>query len=381
MVVVLAIACALVLLETAVYFVHLTGLRRLSRVPAPEPAAWPRVSVVMAARDEARDIGAAVASRLADDYPDLELILVDDRSGDDTGRIAAEAAAGDERFSVVRVDELPTGWLGKVHALHRGAQRATGDWMLFSDGDVAVRPGTLRRAVAHCLAEEVDLLALLPAFGTGRVIVDAIWTAFLRGALVLIDPRAVRNPRSKVAFGSGGFNLVRREAFDRTAGFEHLRLETGDDVAFGVMVKRAGARVELMDGSSHVSVPAYRSVGAFLRGVEKNGSTMARFPLPLLVGALVALWAVVFAPFAALAVGPTWLRLLGAATLAGYTAGEVAALFSNTRRWVPALLWPLGGLLLSYGIVRSTWLAKRNNGVQWRGTFYSLEELSRGRRL
>jgi cellulose synthase/poly-beta-1,6-N-acetylglucosamine synthase-like glycosyltransferase len=377
----LAIACALVLLETALFFAHLTGLRRLDRAPAFEPAHWPRVSVVMAACDEARDIAAAVASRLADDYPNLELILVDDRSGDGTGRIASEAAAGDPRFVVVRVDELPAGWLGKIHALHRGAERATGEWLLFSDGDVTVRPGTLRRAIACCLAEKIDLLALVPTFGTGDVMIDAVWTVFMRGMLVIIDPRLVRSPRSKVAMGSGAFNLVRREALDRTPGFEHLRLETGDDVALGLMVKRTGGHVELMDGSRHVSVPMYRSVGGFLRGLEKNGSTLARFPLPVLVGALVLLWTLVFAPLGAIAVGPAWLRLLGAVALAAYTAGELAALFSNTRRWLPALLWPLGGLIMSYGLARSAWLAKRNGGVRWRGTFYSLEELTRGRRV
>lgn len=379
--IVLAATCVVVLLESVVLFVHLGALRRLSRLSAPEPAAWPRVSVVVAARDEARDVGAAVASRLADDYPELELILVDDRSSDGTGQRALEAAGGDERFSLVRVDELPDGWLGKVYALHQGASRATGDWLLFSDGDVTVRPGTLRRAVAHCLAEKLDMLALVPAFNSGSLVVDAIWTVFLRGMLVLIDPRKVRSPRSRVAMGSGGFNLVRRSALERTAGLEDLRLETGDDVGLALMVKRAGGQVELLDGSDQVSVPMYRSVGEFLRGIEKNGSTTATIPLPVFVGALALLWAVVFSPIPALALGPAWLRLLGAGALAAYTAGEVAALWRNCRRWLPALLWPLGALLMSHGLVRATWLAKRNRGVRWRGTFYSLEQLSAGRRV
>jgi len=379
--IVLAAACVIVLLESTVLFVHLGALRRLPRVSALEPAAWPRVSVVVAARDEARDVGAAVASRLADDYPELELILVDDRSTDGTGERAREAADGDARFTLVRVDELPAGWLGKVHALHRGVSRATGDWLLFSDGDVAVRPGALRRAVAHCLAQELDMLALVPAFLSGSVVVDAIWTVFLRGMLVIIDPRKVRNPRSRVAMGSGGFNLVRRSAFERTAGFEDLRLETGDDVGLALMVKRAGGRVDLVDGSDQVSVPMYRSVGEFLRGIEKNGSTTATIPLPAFVGALALLWAVVFSPLPAVALGPPWLRLLGAAALVAYTAGEVAALWRNCRRWLPALLWPLGALLMSHGLVRATWLAKRNGGVRWRGTFYPLEELAAGRRV
>ena len=183
--------------------------------------------------------------------------------------------------------------------------------------------------------------------------IDAIWTVFMRGMLVMIDPRAVRSPRSKVAMGSGAFNLVRRETLDRTPGLEHLRLETGDDVALGLRVKRAGGRVAFMDGSRHISVPMYRSVGGFVRGIEKNGSTLAPYPLPALVGALLLLWTIVFSPLGALAMGPAWLRLLGAAALAAYTAGEVAVLFSNTRRWLPALLWPAGGVLMSCALVKS----------------------------
>lgn len=379
--IVLAIACTVVLLETVVCFVHLSGLRSLARVSAPEPGTWPRVSVILAARDEARDIAAAVTSRLADDYPDFELILVDDRSVDGTGEIATAAAAGDPRLSVVRVDELPAGWLGKVHALHTGAQRASGEWMLLSDGDVTVEPGTLRRAIAHCVAEDIDMLALVPAFDTGSFIVDAIWTVFLRGMLVMVDPRAVRNPRSKVAMGSGGFNLVRREAYDRTAGFADLKLETGDDVALGMMVKRAGGHLELIDGQGHVSVPMYRSLPEFLRGIEKNGSTTATIPMPVFVMALAALGALVLSPLIALTVGPPWLRALGGLALLAYTAAEIAALWTNTRRWLPALAWPLGGALMAYGLTRSTWLAKRNGGVSWRGTFYSLDELAEGRRF
>jgi glycosyltransferase involved in cell wall biosynthesis len=377
----IAAACAVVLLETAVFFAHFSRLRRLDRSAAPEPREWPRVSVIVAARDEARDIAATVATRLADDYPALELILVDDRSGDGTGRLAAEAAAGDPRFALVRVDDLPAGWLGKVHAMRRGAERATGEWLLFSDGDISVAPGTLRRAIAHCAAERLDMLALVPALEPGSVLVDSIWTVFLRAVMVLVDPGAVRDPRRKAAMGSGGFNLVRREALARTAGLEDLRLETGDDVALAVMVKRAGGRVDLADGSRLVSVPMYRNVGQFLRGIEKNGSSAAHIPLPIFAAANLLLWALVFAPLAGVALGPGWLRLLGAATFSLYTAGEVTGLVRNARRWPGALLWPIGGAVMSFGLVRAAYLAKKNRGVTWRGTFYSLDALRAGRRL
>lgn len=378
----LTLACLVVVAETARVLRNLRRLRRLDRVPVPVPARWPSVSVVIAARDEAADVGHAVRSRLAEDYPALELVLVDDRSTDGTGRLALAEAGGDARLTVTRVEALPKGWLGKLNALHTGVQAAKGDWVLFSDGDVSVAPGTLRRAVAYCEANGLDHLALLPGFEAPGWVMGGVWAVFLRGLLVSVDPVAVRDPSRKAAMGSGGFNLVRRVAFDRTPGFAHLKLETADDVALGVMMKQAGGRTEFIDGSAVAKVPLYRTVGHFLRGIEKNGATTATVPAWAVAVVFLALWALICAPVVALAVGPEpWLRALGAATLTLYTWSEAHMVHRTGGRWAHALLWPLGGVIVGWGMVRATWLARRNGGVSWRGTFYSLEELAEGRRL
>jgi len=377
----MGLVCLLVLLETGLLVRNLFHLPTLGRVAAPPPRTWPSVSVIMPVRDEAANVGAAVESRTADDYPDLQVILVDDRSVDDTGLVALRAASDDPRFQHIRVDSLPAGWLGKVHALQRGYEAATGDWLLFSDGDVVIEVGTLRRAVGYCEAEGIDQLALIPSFRSESFLVEAAWVVFLRGLIVMADPAKVRDPASKIALGSGGFNLVRRTAYEATGGFEYLRMETADDVALASIVKQAGGRLEMIDGSQNVRVPLYRSTGALLRGIEKNGSTTAHMPFPLLVLALGALGAVLFAPIGALVAGSGWLQVLGGVTVAAYTGSEMFALWRNTGRWAPAAIWPLGYLLMAYGIVRATWLAHRKGGVSWRDTFYSLEELETGRRF
>jgi len=121
-------------------------LPRLDAVPPDPPGGrWPRVSVVVPSRDEAEAIEAAAQSLLVQDYPELELIAVDDRSSDGTGAILDRLAAADRRLGVVHVDALPEDWLGKNHACHRGAERATGEWLLFTAGDVVFAPGALRR--------------------------------------------------------------------------------------------------------------------------------------------------------------------------------------------------------------------------------------------
>jgi cellulose synthase/poly-beta-1,6-N-acetylglucosamine synthase-like glycosyltransferase len=377
----IGLLCVLVLLETGLMLHNFSNLRALHRVVSPTPACWPRVSVIMTARDEVQDVGSAVGSRLADDYPDLEVILVDDRSTDGTGKAAQDAAGADGRFLLVRLDELPSGWLGKVHALQQGYERATGDWLLFSDGDVAVEPGTVRRAIGLCEQEGIDQLALVPSFQSSSFLMAGTWTIFLRGLIVMADPDKVRDPKSKVVLGSGGFNLVRRSAFEATAGFEHLRMETADDIALAAMVKQAGGRVEMIDGSRYASLTGYRSVAEGLRGIEKNGSTTATIPFTLFLLMFVVLGAVLFAPFAALTTGPAWLQVLGGMTLAVYTGSEMYALKRNSGRWAPAVIWPLGYPIMAYAMIRSTWLAHRNGGVYWRDTFYSLAELETGRRF
>jgi glycosyltransferase involved in cell wall biosynthesis len=377
----LAVACVLLLAETAYFLRNLAHLERLGRLTAAPPEAWPSVSIVMAARDEVGDVAEAVRSRLDDDYPDLQVILVDDRSTDGTGEAAIKAADGDSRFTLVRVDELPQGWLGKVHAMARGVERATGEWLLFSDGDVVVEPGTLRMSIAHCESRGLDLMALVPSFVAGSFLIDGVWVVFMRGLIVLADPAKVRDPASGVALGAGAYNLVRHSAYDATEGFEHLRMETGDDVALASMVKRAGGRLDLVDGAGHARVAIYRSVGELMRGIEKNGSTTATIPFPLFVLLFAVLGAVLFAPFVAIALGPAWLRAVGVVTLAIYTASEMYGLWRNTGMWAPAIVWPIGFLIMAAGMIRSTWLAHRNGGVNWRGTFYSLDELHAGRRF
>ncbi len=379
--IVVGLVCLLLLLETRLMLRNLSHLDPLDGVAAPSPKRWPGVSVIMAARDEAAHVGEAVASRLADDYPDLEVLLVDDRSVDGTGRAAREAAAGDPRFTLVRVDELPGGWLGKVHALQKGYEAATGDWLLFSDGDVVVKPGTVRRAVGYCESAAIDQLALVPSFRSGSFVMDGAWAVFLRGLIVMADPAKVRDPSSKIALGSGGFNLVRRTAFEATDGFENLRMETADDIALAASVKKSGGRLEVVDGSMYARVHLYGSIRELMRGIEKNGSTTAGMPFPLLVFGLLSLTIGLLTPFAAIAFGPGWLAALGGITLAAYTGSEMYGLWRNTGRWTPALIWPMAFPIMIFGIIRATWLAHHNNGVYWRETFYSLEELETGRRF
>ena len=198
-----------------------------SDVPRP----LPRLSAIVPARNEVRGIGAAVDSILRQDYPDLEVVLVNDRSTDGTGRIIARAAAEHpERVRAVTVRDLPAGWLGKNHALWLGAQRVTGEWFLFTDADVVFHRTCFRRAVAYAEAEGLDHLTLSPRV-TGRSYrLNAFVAFFVYAFLSYQRPHLANDPKSQVGVGIGAFNLIRRSAYTAIGTHAAISLRPDDDV-------------------------------------------------------------------------------------------------------------------------------------------------------
>ena len=374
------LGCVAWFAQAGLLFMHLSRLRTVAVLDTPDPAEWPSVSAIVPARDEARSIGDAVRTRLDDGYPELQVIVVDDRSTDATGAIADELAAEHSRVVAVHIEDLPEGWLGKTHALARGIEQATGEWLLVSDADVHLAPGGLRKAIAYCEHGGLDFLALVPEFRS-TFIVDVLWTVFMRVLGMMMDPAAVRDPDSKTAMGSGAFMLARRSVFDRTPGYEYLKMETADDVALGMVMKNAGGRCDFANGYGIASISIYHSLGEFFRGVEKNAGSLARAPFAAVAAGMLLAAYLEYSPFLAMASGVTWAVWLGAIAAVVATVAAMAALWINTRTVLPALLWPLGWLLVASGILRAAWLFRVRGGLMWRDTFHSKEELLKGQRF
>ena len=326
----------------------------------------------------------ALASLLAQDYPKLEIVLVDDRSSDGTGAIIDDIAASDRRVSAIHVRELPAGWLGKVHALQRGLERSRGELVLFTDADIHFAPGALRRAIAWMEARRLDHLAVLAEVRQASFWVGVcLWSA-LRGILALARPWEAMDPRSTKAIGTGAFNLVRRAAFERTPGFEWLRLEVADDIGLGVMMKRSGGRPGLALGRGQVLHEAYPTLGDAIRGLEKNGfAQAARFSAwrgfaVVVLGVVGSLG--LFAAF--LPIGVSWLWALGVNGLLAFVFASIViarAFRAPLAHLLPSL--PLGDFVMVYVVARATVLGVRRGGLVWRGTLYPTELLRGGRRV
>lgn len=360
------------------------SLRALVEPPEQvEPrSSWPRVSMIVPACNEADTLEAATRAKLSSDYSNLELVLVDDRSTDGTSDIVDRIAADDPRVRAVHVSELPRGWLGKVHALSRGCEAATGEWLLFCDADVHIRPDFLRRVMAESLKRELEFVTLLPRILSSSFALDVALATFTRILVAGGRLWLVGDPRSRAAVGGGVFNLVERRAFERTRGFEWLRLEIADDVALGQMLKRSGARSAVFDGTRSVHLHFYRSLGEMMRGLEKNAYAVFGGLRPTRLALMLTLMLTLeLLPVVALALPSTAARISGGVMLATIAFCQALVARAGKRGIGSALVPAVGPLLLCWFGLRSGVLAHLRGGIVWRGTHYSLAELRAGRRF
>lgn len=353
-----------------------------SRTQAPEPGKWPSVSLIITACNEADTIAAALQTLQAQDYPQLEILVINDRSSDNTGDIVAQIAAGDRRIRLINIDTLPENWLGKVHALHTATRHATGDWLLFSDADVHYQPDVIRRAIAWAEAGQLDHLALIPRTTTRRHLLKATMNAFGLLFLLTMRARSVANPRSRAAVGVGAFNLVRRRALDNTPGFAWLRMEVADDVGLAMLLKQHGARTRFALADDALSVAWYPDLPAMARGLEKNivGITTRyqtwRF---VLNASLLILFA--SAPLLALLMWHAAFVWFAVAIVVSISLLAWRSSSSTDADPVAWLLSPLGMLLVFFIYLRAGILLHIREGIIWRGTLYSREQLRRYQRI
>lgn len=347
--------------------------RRFALPDAPATP-LPPLTVCIPARDEAHQVGDCVRAALAQDHPDLEVVLVDDCSTDGTAAAALAAAGGDPRLRVVGGLPPGPGWAGKPWACARAASEARGAHLLFVDADVVLAPHAARRAAEVLVARR---LALLSVFGTWRL--ETFWERaaipvvgwFVRGS---VDVDAVNTPGRPEAFANGQFILVDRAAYDAVGGHGAVRAEVLEDVRLARAFKQRGQPIALHHAPDLYTVRLYRSLREVLAGYTKNFyEGMDRRP-HVALGALLFLFIGYFAP---------WLILAGlvaapAVLLAGMDAPGPWTAWTATVCLLPFLLrfrleradgrsgaatWtqPLGNLVLGAVLlgalfrVRATW--------------------------
>ena len=344
----------------------------------PDPESWPRVSFIVAARDEAASVEAALTGLLQLDYPEFEIVFVNDRSTDETGVIADRLAETNERLRVIHVSQLPDGWLGKVHAMHLGAAAAKGDYLLFTDGDVIHAPDSLRQVMRFVCSRSLDHFCLAPSMKSDslaeRTLVSFFAMLFVMGTYPWLRATGFR----MAYYGIGAFNLVRRSTYESVGGHELLKLDVLDDVKLGKLLFHPGASAELLVAGEATQVRWQSSAWQVIRGLEKNAFASCRYSVLRLAG-FSAFFLLVFAvPYIALAFFPAWpsCGFVAAILLLHLTFGWLSTLFGGSWSVLPLL--PAAALAMLFAFWRSAFVTLRNQGVNWRETFYPLPALKQG---
>jgi chlorobactene glucosyltransferase len=334
------------------------------------------VSVIIPARNESETIDTLLHSVSMSRYPSLEVIVVDDRSTDDT---AARVRAWSERDSRIRLlngAELPDGWLGKPWACHQGAQEATGDVLIFTDADTSHHPDLIDHTVSAVRDENADLLTL-----TSRQLCVSFWERLVMPQIwVLLGLRypparinRARRPHQVVA--NGQFIATPRSSYQRLGGHEGVRAEVVEDLALAQRWFRAGATIRMLQGESRISTRMYRSLAEMTEGWSKNlhvGARQSLSGLPLLPH---------FATLAVLGVFAFWLvpfvlLALGVATTAMIVAIGLSLAFWSLAMWamrIPAIYslgYPVGAAMAAWITLRSMLRGARR--IEWRGRTYDL---------
>ena len=376
----LIIAAIFAVIAVATLVILVTGYRQLSQLRDETPVRRPTpgVSIVIAARDEELHIESAVRSLLRLDYPDYELIVVNDRSVDRTTEILARVAADDPRLQVVTVTDLPAGWLGKNHALQLGAGRAHKELLLFADADILLEPQALGKAVALLQREKADHLTVAPELLLPTApLALAINYIFLHGVIAL-RPWKTRDPDSSASAGIGAFNFMRASTYASIGRHERIRLRPDDDLMIGKLIKRSGFRQIVALGMDEVRVEWYRTLGEAVRGFRKNSYAAVGYNLPLAIGAVAVNWVSVW-PFIAVWITEGVVQALYVTTVLAWMAAFVYhGAVQRLRPWL-APFYPVAALIGGWTIADAVARTLLRGGIEWRGTFYPLAELKRNR--
>ena len=356
----------------------------ISEMPKNMTGPYPKISIIIPACNEGETIEKAVSSRLEDTYPNLEFVLIDDRSTDNTREIIRDTASRDSRVKAVYIDELPVGWLGKVHALHQGVKHATGEWILFSDADVHMKPGSMNKVVSYCISNKLSHLAVLPQFNSASVLMDAAVTVFVKALIIFGRSWKIKDPDSRAFAGAGAFNMVRREDFLKTKGFEWLKMEVVDDLTLGQMMKHSGFRSDMLNGRGTVEVRWYNSFPDMKKGVGRAifaGIGFYRVSQTIGVALVGYFFDMLPYAFAFIPMGMPWLQVVGIGVSLFAIAVNVKSARLVGLPVLPALLLPLGNTVVMLLTLRAGIVGGLKKGITWRGTFYSNKELREGRRF
>lgn len=331
----------------------------------------PLVSVVLAARNEEKALERCVLSLVQQTYRQLEIILINDRSDDATGKIMSKLEAAYPNVTVIEITELPERWMGKSHALYQGTKQAKGEWLLFTDADILFEPSCIAKAITYSQRHSLDHLTMIPDFKGPNMF--AKWYA----AFIFMSASSfgrlwkIKDPKSTQSLGVGAFNLVRTAAYEKIGTHAEFAYITTDDAALGKKLKQTGFRQDAIYGTREIAVwNWYENVKQLIGSVEKSV-----FRVPNAILTTISCLLTMIYPWIGLFAGPPSARILCAVSLVSvFWLYMIYARHSGSGKWY-GIAHPIVGLFLIAGAWRGAVNAGRRGGMTWRGTTYDRTEL------
>lgn len=340
--------------------------------PGPPANELPKVSMLVAAKDEETNIERCIQGLLLQDYPGLEVIVVNDRSTDRTGPIID--SIHQPNFKPVHIRDLPAGWFGKNHAMHVGVSNASGDWLCFSDADcVFESPKLVTAAVRFALREKIDLLSVMPRLETGTFWERVVQPAAGGIMVFWFPPPRVNNPRSRTAYANGAFMLMSRQTYDALGGHEAVKATLNEDMHFARRCKQQGLRLRVIRGTHLYHVRMYVGFQQVWRGWSRIFyGCFGTFGRLLASAVMLSIFSI--SPYITLLAG----LIAGNESFAW--AGAAAVIAQQTVLWqfypqagspaAWALTYPIGAAI-AVGMSLNAMRRLFGQHTNWRGTTYS----------
>lgn len=386
----LVIVVAQAALVVLVYLRHLFFSSEMKKAPlltkasprfSAEPA--PLVSIMVPAKDEEESIERCLTSLRSQDYPNFEILVVDDRSDDRTAEIVQAISDRDDRVRLIQIEELPDGWTGKTHALHVCQQHANGDWYLFVDADTEQHSSCVSITMQNAVADNVDFLTLIPAL-EAQSILEGSAQPFGGTLLWMLQPLShANNPDElEAGFANGQFILMHKSAYEKLGGHESVRTHFCEDVAFGRAARLLRLNLRIARAPEISTVRMYSSAAQIVKG-------WSRIFYSVVNADACKIWLLLLAVSLFSVVPYINMPLYGGLWLAGYTSQFVAVMFwlsvvheigqftlyyrvydsSGTRpAWYQ--LFRVIGIALMVRVLLKTISLCKTHQVEWRGTSY-----------
>lgn len=364
-------------------FFHHAFWQPLTFALSPEPEAWPSVTIIVPARDEAESLPQTLPSWLAQDYKgEWRVLLIDDHSTDgtaDTARGIAKRLGQEARLEVIAAPDLPQGWLGKVAAMQAGVAASQSDYILFTDADIRHAPHNLARLVARALEQKLDLTSQMVRLRCVAVAEKLLIPAFVFFFGMLYPFRQANDADSDLAAAAGGTMLVRRKALQNAGGMAALRGALIDDCALARAIKLAGGgtdadglpvkgRIELSLATDTESLRPYPEIADVWQMIARTAFTQLRYSPARLAAALAGLTLLFLVPplvpiFTALPMAGA--MAMGAWLLMALIYTPMVMFYRLSPLW--ALTLPLAAAIYMAATFDSALRTWRGQGGLWKG--------------